>query len=168
MRKFKLQIAIAISFIALISCSGQKTELAIEREMDQKCRDGSMRYIDSYECANLVMDKYISIAGEEFRRKKPVLLKCVGEENTQKLMKINADAIEILEKTRPSLWSRFIPFVSPKNSIQSRREEMEKSDAWIESEMARKIFIKNLEDSQVQCLGANGVRSLNLVSRRFE
>lgn len=167
MNKLILAAAIALSTIPLMACSGKRTEQAIQMEMYQKCRDGNMKYIDSYECSNLIIDKYVSIADEEFKRIKPIVMNCAGEENTEKLIKINSKSIKIIEKTRPSLWSKFVPFVSPKNSVLARQEDMEKSDDWNENEKARRTLVENLQGNQLECLISRGVKSLNLVTRTF-
>lgn len=151
MKKIAHYLSIAL-FSALISgCFGESSRHAINSEIHNKCRDGSMRFIDSYECSNLVIDKYIAATRDDFDIDKLKIESCIGNSKTHALELMNEERIRLAGKTRPSFWSR-LPFISPKNSTLSRAENLRVSDDGVALETARETFVKSLDEGQKTCL----------------
>lgn len=151
--------------IFLTGCFNQKTEHSINAELNQKCRGGNMEFLDTYECVNLTVDKLKIVQESDFENKRNDIKNCIGEDNTMKLISLNEVDIKLVEKSRPSVWSHYIPFVSPKKSTLSRVEEIKGSDEHKKSVENRKAFINNLQDSQKKCL--RNTNSLQFITRVF-
>ena len=167
MKKYFLSATITLSIFLLTGCFGEQSEYSINAEIHQKCRGGNMEFLDTFECVNLTIDKLKVIQKSDFDSRRDDIKSCIGEKNISELIAINEIDIELVEKSRPSIWSHYIPFVSPKNSAQSRMMELKGSDETIKSNKNRKALIDNLQDSQKNCLLEKGINSLELIMRNF-
>lgn len=144
---------------------GEKSEHSINQEIHEKCRGGSMEFLDTFECVNLVIDKTKIVAETDFNEKKDDIKNCIGENNVNNLIIINEKTMESLEKSRPSTWSHYVPFISPKNSFMSRLAEISKSDEMINNEKKREALINGLQKSERECLLNKDIKSLAFIRR---
>lgn len=146
-------------------CFKGKSEYLINKEIHEKCRSGNMEFLDTFECVNLVIDKTKIVAEIDFIERKDAIKNCIGEKNINNLIFINEKTIESIEKSRPSIWSHYIPFISPKNSYMSRWAEISKSDEVINNEKKLRVLINGLEKSEQKCLLEKNINSLELFNR---
>lgn len=167
MKKIFCSTTVALSILLLTGCFGEQSTASIDTAILLKCRSGTMQFLDTFECVNLGIDKAKLTLESDFNLRKDDIKICIGEEKFFELITINQSNFEFIEKSRPSIWSYFIPFVSPKNSSLSQMRELERSDEGIKLKQWRKELTDNLQESQKNCLRNKGINSLELVTRSF-